>query len=251
MILSSQQNRIQGFLAAGHVCPVMGYEEYEAIAARYRVPIVTADTKVVDRGKGDDIFINTAGIGLVPNGIHMSPTMIQPGDVILLSGDLGFHGVAVLSVREGLTFACDVTSDSAPLHEVVGELIQRGIEVHCLRDLTRGGLASALNELAGVAKVGMAIDESTIPVMEPVRGACELLGIDPLYVANEGRFVAMMPQSQAEVALAVMRRHAVSSKAARIGSTIDRQSSPVVLRTVVGTHRILDLVSGEQLRRIR
>lgn len=214
------------------------------------VSIVTGDTKVVDRGKGDGIFINTAGVGLVPSGIRIAPTLTQPGDAILVSGDLGSHGVAVLSVREGLMFAGDVTSDSAPLHDVVGDLIESGIEIHCLRDLTRGGLASALNELAVAAKVGMAIDESAVPVLEPVRGACELLGLDPLYVANEGRFVAMVPESQAETALAVMRRHAVSGQAARIGNVTDRHAPPVVLRTVLGTHRILDLLSGEQLPRI-
>jgi hydrogenase expression/formation protein HypE len=214
------------------------------------VSIVTGDTKVVDRGKGDGIFINTAGVGLVPSGVRVLPTLIQPGDAILVSGDLGSHGVAVLSVREGLTFAGDVRSDSAPLHDVVADLIKSGIAIHCMRDLTRGGLASALNELAIAATVGMAIDESTIPVQEPVRGACELLGLDPLYVANEGRFVAMVPESQAEAALAVMRRHAVAGKAACIGSVTDRQSPPVVLRTVVGTNRILDLLSGEQLPRI-
>jgi hydrogenase expression/formation protein HypE len=214
------------------------------------VAIVTGDTKVVDKGKGDGIFINTAGIGVVPSGVTVSPQRVVPGDAILVSGDLGSHGVAVLSVREGLTFAGDVTSDSAPLHDVVGDLIENGIDIHCLRDLTRGGLASALNELAVTAKVGMAIDESAVPMQEPVRGACELLGLDPLYVANEGRFVAMVPQSQAEAALAVMRRHAVSGNAARIGTVTERHAPPVVLRTVVGTHRILDLLSGEQLPRI-
>jgi hydrogenase expression/formation protein HypE len=214
------------------------------------VSIVTGDTKVVDRGKGDGIFINTSGVGLVPNGVRVLPTLTQPGDAILVSGDLGSHGVAVLSVREGLSFAGDVTSDSAPLHEVVGDLIESGIEIHCLRDLTRGGLASVLNELAVAAKVGMAVDEAAIPVSEPVRGACELLGLDPLYVANEGRFVALVPELQAEAALAVMHRHAVSGKAARIGVVTDRHAPPVVLRTVLGTHRILDLLSGEQLPRI-
>ncbi|MBH0193882.1 MAG: hydrogenase expression/formation protein HypE [Nitrospira sp.] len=214
------------------------------------VSIVTGDTKVVDRGKGDGIFINTAGVGLVPSGVRVLPTLIRPGDAILVSGDLGSHGVAVLSVREGLAFAGDVTSDSAPLHDVVGDLIESGIGIHCLRDLTRGGLASALNELAVAAKVGMMVEEAVIPVSEPVRGACELLGLDPLYVANEGRFVAMVPESQAEAALALMRCHAVSGKAARIGTVTERHAPPLVLRTVVGTHRVLDLISGEQLPRI-
>lgn len=214
------------------------------------VPIVTGDTKVVDRGKGDGIFINTAGVGLVPDGVRVLPTLIQPGDAILVSGDLGSHGVAVLSVREGLTFSGNIESDSAPLHRVVADLIESGIDIHCLRDLTRGGLASVLNELASTAKVGIVIKESTVPVSEPVRGACELLGLDPLYVANEGRFVAMVPAAQAETALTVMRRHKAASQAAHIGVVTDRKPSMVVLRTVVGTHRVLDLLSGEQLPRI-
>ncbi|OYT18043.1 MAG: hydrogenase expression/formation protein HypE [Nitrospira sp. UW-LDO-01] len=214
------------------------------------VPIVTGDTKVVDRGKGDGIFINTSGVGLVPKGVRVLPTLIEPGDAILVSGDLGSHGVAVLSVREGLTFNGDIESDSAPLHHVVADLIDNGIEIHCLRDITRGGLASVLNELATTAKVGVAVDEAAIPVSEPVRGACELLGLDPLYVANEGRFVAMVPASQAEAALAVMRRHKAASQAASIGTVMDRSAPPVVLRTVLGTQRILDLLSGEQLPRI-
>ena len=214
------------------------------------VPIVTGDTKVVDRGKGDGIFINTSGVGLVPTGVCVLPTLIQSGDAILVSGDLGSHGVAVLSVREGLTFDGPIESDSAPLHHIVADLIDSGIEIHCLRDLTRGGLASVLNELAVAAAVGMTVDESAIPVSEPVRGACELLGLDPLYVANEGRFVAMVPASQAETALAVMRRHKVARQAASIGTVTDRSAPPVVLRTVLGTQRILDLLSGEQLPRI-
>lgn len=215
-----------------------------------RVPIVTGDTKVVDRGKGDGIFINTSGVGLVPTGVRVLPTLIQPGDAILVSGDLGSHGVAVLSVREGLTFSGNVVSDSTPLHCIVADLIDSGIEIHCLRDLTRGGLAGVLNELAVAAKVGMMVEESVIPVSEPVRGACELLGLDPLYVANEGRFVATVPASQVEAALAVMRRHGAASQADHIGMVTDREPPMVVLRTVVGTHRVLDLLSGEQLPRI-
>ncbi|MCP9464464.1 MAG: hydrogenase expression/formation protein HypE [Nitrospira sp.] len=214
------------------------------------VSIVTGDTKVVDRGKGDGIFINTAGIGLVPDGVHISPQSVRPGDAVLLSGDLGCHGVAVLSVREGLSFAGAVQSDSAPVHSVVEDLIASGVEIHCLRDLTRGGLASALNEIAQAAGAGIVIDETAIPILDPVRGACELLGLDSLYVANEGRFVAVVPASQVEPTLAVMRRHGVSERAALIGSVTDRRSPPVVLQTVVGTNRILDLLSGEQLPRI-
>lgn len=214
------------------------------------VAIVTGDTKVVDKGKGDGIFINTAGIGVVPRGVKIGPQQIAPGDAVLVSGDLGSHGVAVLSVREGLSFAGNIVSDSAPLHDVVGDLIENGIDIHCMRDLTRGGLASVLNELAVSAKVGMAVEESVIPVLEPVRGACELLGLDPLYVANEGRFVAFVPEAQADHALGIMRRHAVAKAAVRAGVVTGRESSTVVLKTVLGTHRILDLLSGEQLPRI-
>ena len=214
------------------------------------VPIVTGDTKVVDRGKGDGIFINTSGVGLVPNGVRVLPRLIQPGDAILVSGDLGSHGVAVLSVREGLTFDSKIESDSAPLHHIVADLIESGIDIHCLRDLTRGGLASVLNELATAAKIGMTVEESAIPVSEPVRGACELLGLDPLYVANEGRFVAMVPAQQAEAALTMMRRHKAATLADHVGTVTDRDPATVVLQTVIGTHRILDLLSGEQLPRI-
>jgi hydrogenase expression/formation protein HypE len=214
------------------------------------VQVVTGDTKVVDRGKGDGIFINTAGIGVVPAGVRIGPQEVQPGDRILLSGDLGSHGLAVMSVREGLRFTGDIESDSAPLHRVVQDLMESGAHIHCLRDLTRGGLASALNELAAGANVGMTIEEHLIPVRESVRGACELLGLDPLYVANEGRFVAFVPEAHVEEGLAAMRRHTVAHQAAQIGIVTAENPSLVVLRTVLGTHRILDLLSGEQLPRI-
>ncbi len=204
------------------------------------VAIVTGDTKVVDKGKGDGIFINTAGIGVVPPGVNIGPKQIVPGDAILVSGDLGSHGVAVLSVREG-------SSDSAPLHRVVAHLIAAGIEIHCLRDLTRGGLASALNEIASASGTTLSIDERAIAVQNEVQGACEVLGLDPLYVANEGRFVAFVPKADAERALVIMRNHAVARKASLVGEAGSRGSSPVVLKTVLGTHRILDLLSGEHL----
>ena len=214
------------------------------------VSIVTGDTKVVDKGKGDGLFINTAGIGVVPSGVVVAPQQILPGDAILVSGDVGSHGVAVLSVRENLSFSADIVSDSAPLHRVVADLIADGIEIHCLRDLTRGGLASALNEIASAAGVKLSIDERAIPIRGAVQGACELLGLDPLYVANEGRFVAFVPEAQADRAVAVMRAHVVAAEAIRIGEVGGRESPLVVLKTVLGTHRILDLLSGEQLPRI-
>jgi hydrogenase expression/formation protein HypE len=214
------------------------------------VSIVTGDTKVVDRGKGDGIFINTAGIGIVPAGVTIGPQRVAPGDAILLSGDLGSHGVAVLSMREGLSFTGDIVSDSAPLQGVVADLIESGVEVHCLRDLTRGGLASALNEIASATGVMLSIDERTIPVRNEVQGACEVLGLDPLYVANEGRFVAFVPKADAERALAILRAHAVARAASLVGEVCRNESPAVVLKTVLGTHRFLDLLSGEQLPRI-
>jgi hydrogenase expression/formation protein HypE len=214
------------------------------------VSIVTGDTKVVDKGKGDGVFINTAGIGIVPPGVMVGPQRVLSGDAILVSGDLGSHGVAVLSMRESLSFAGDIASDSAPLHRVVADLIANGIEIHCLRDLTRGGLASALNEIASAAGVKLSIDERAIPIRDEVQGACELLGLDPLYVANEGRFVAFVPEAQADHALAVMRGHEVAKEAVRVGEVDGHELSIVVLKTVLGTHRILDLLSGEQLPRI-
>ena len=214
------------------------------------VSIVTGDTKVVDRGKGDGIFINTAGIGLVPPGVSIGPHRVTPGDAILVSGDLGAHGVAVLSRREGLSFAGDIASDSAPLHEVVEDLIEAGVDIHCLRDLTRGGLASALNEIASASGTNLLIDEGAIPVRNEVQGACELLGLDPLYVANEGRFVAFVPRMDVQRALTVMHNHAVARDASLVGEVGGGENQTVVLKTVLGTHRILDLLSGEQLPRI-
>jgi hydrogenase expression/formation protein HypE len=182
--------------------------------------------------------------------VKIGPRQIVPGDAILVSGDLGLHGVAVLSVREGLSFAGNIASDSAPLHRVVADLIAAGVEIHCLRDLTRGGLASALNEIASASGMKLSIDERAIPGQNEVQGACEVLGLDPLYVANEGRFVAFVPRADAERALTVMRNHAVAHKASLVGEVGSSGSSPVVLKTVLGTHRILDLLSGEQLPRI-
>ncbi len=214
------------------------------------VQLVTGDTKVVDRGKGDGLFVNTAGIGAVPPGVTVGPRRVRPGDRILLSGDLGAHGIAVLSVREGLAFSGEIHSDSAPLNGIVEDLVRSGIDVHCLRDLTRGGLASALNEIATTARVGMIVEERAIPVRDPVRGACEVLGLDPLYVANEGRFVAFVPPADAETALTVMRRHAGAREASDIGQVTATDAHTVVLRTLLDTHRIIDLLTGEQLPRI-
>ena len=218
------------------------------------VQIVCGDTKVVDRGKGDQIFINTTGLGIIPESVNIGSHRLMKGDRIIVSGDLGAHGLAVLSQREGLEFSGDLVSDSAPLHTVIADLLSHHIPIHCLRDLTRGGLASALNELATAAQLTMTIEESQIPISEPVRGACEILGLDPLYVANEGRFVMFLPPADVEKALSLLHKHSVSQKAVDIGEIQFTQSTPqhalVILQTLYGTHRILDLLSGEQLPRI-
>ena len=228
-------------------------ESMATTAAACGVGIVCGDTKVVDRGKGDQIFINTAGIGTIRSDTDIGPHRMTPGDRIIVSGDLGSHGVAVLSVREGLEFSGNIRSDSAPLHSVITALLDQGIDIHCLRDLTRGGLASAVNELATTAHVNISLKESQIPVSEPVRGACEILGLDPLYVANEGRFVLFLPPREVPKALAILQDHSVTENAVLVGevhSPDSPESSHVTLQTSFGTSRILDLLSGEQLPRI-
>lgn len=217
-------------------------------AAAAGVRLVTGDTKVVDRGKADGCYINTSGVGAVRRPV--SPAQVQPGDAILISGDLGTHGIAILSVREGLEFEAPIRSDTAPLWEPVRALFDAGIDVHCLRDLTRGGLSSALNEIAQARGLSMRIDETAVPVSSPVRGACELLGLDPLYVANEGRFVAFVPEPQADLAVAVLRARPVSGQAGRIGIVQADPAARVTVRSRIGGTRILDMISGEQLPRI-
>lgn len=227
---------------------VVGSMREAARAAGVR--IVTGDTKVVDRGKGDGIFITTAGIGVVPAHLDVAPRRVAPGDAVLVSGDLGRHGIAILSVREGLEFAMNLQSDCAPLSDLVADLAELGPAIHCLRDLTRGGLAAALNEIAADAGVGIELDEASIPISETVAGACELLGLDPLYVANEGRLAAFLPEAAAERALAIMRRHAVAAGAAIIGRVTERNPGVVQVRGPIGGGRIVDLLSGEQMPRI-
>ena len=221
-----------------------------AAARIANVPIVTGDTKVVDKGKGDGLFVNTAGIGVVIAPKPVSPESVRPGDAVLVSGDLGAHGIAILSVRGGLEFEGAVSSDTAPLWPAVEALFEAGIEVHCLRDLTRGGLSSALNEIAAVAQLRITVDEVLIPVSDIVRGACELLGLDPLYVANEGRFVAFVPESDASRALEILRSLDVSAGAVRAGTVYEDSCGIVTLRSRVGGNRVLDMLSGEQLPRI-
>jgi hydrogenase expression/formation protein HypE len=212
--------------------------------------IVTGDTKVVDRGKGDGIFINTAGIGVVEHGLTIAPQSVQPGDAILLSGDIGRHGIAVMSAREGLAFESSIASDSAPLFEPVQALLRAGLDVHCLRDLTRGGLSSALVEIAEASTLRFDIDEQSIAVRDDVGSACEILGLDPLYVANEGRFVAFVPARQAERARELLVSHPLCRNAAIIGNAGVGAPARVVMRTRLGTERVIDMLSGEQLPRI-
>ncbi|MCS6804988.1 MAG: hydrogenase expression/formation protein HypE [Blastocatellia bacterium] len=215
-----------------------------------QVQLVTGDTKVVDKGKGDGIFINTAGIGVIEHDLVIAPASVRPGDVVLLNGDIGRHGIAIMAVREGLAFESEIESDSAPLADLVMTLLHAGIEIHCLRDLTRGGLASAVVEIAEAAGIEIALDEAVIPVREDVQGACEILGFDPLYVANEGRFIAFVAARDAERALALMRSHPLGAQASIIGRVTQHASGRVTMRSKIGASRIVDMLSGEQLPRI-
>ena len=216
------------------------------------VQIVTGDTKVVDRGSADKLFINTAGVGLVPPGVAIAGDKAQPGDAILLNGTIGDHGMTIMTQREGLQFASPLQSDCAPLNGLVADLLEAlpPGSVRCLRDPTRGGLATALNELAARSQVGVEIDEEALPVREPVRAACELLGLDPLYVANEGKFVAIVAQEAAHLALAALRSHRYGREAAIIGRVKESHPGRVVLRTALGARRLVDMLVGEQLPRI-
>lgn len=214
------------------------------------VQLVTGDTKVVDRGKGDGIYVNPAGIGIVQATRPIAPTSVKPGDLILLSGDIGRHGIAIMAVREGLAFETAIESDCASVAPLVLTLMEAGIEIHCLRDLTRGGLASALVEIAETARLHVGINETAIPVREDVRGACEILGFDPLYVANEGRFVAFIASHDAERALTLMRSHPLGTSASLIGAVTMDPPGLVTMRSSIGAARIVDMLSGEQLPRI-
>jgi hydrogenase expression/formation protein HypE len=219
-------------------------------AQRCGAQIITGDTKVVDKGKGDGLFINTAGIGVIEHPPIIAPGSVRPGDAVLVSGDLGRHGMAIMAVREGLQFESAIESDSAPVHEIVLELLNAGIEIHCLRDLTRGGLASALNEIAEGAGGRIEIVEKSVPVREDVHAACEMLGLDPLHVACEGRFIAIVAGKDAERALQIMSRHAIGAGSAIIGKVVESSAPLVTLKSAIGANRILDMPSGEQLPRI-
>jgi hydrogenase expression/formation protein HypE len=222
----------------------------QAAAHEAGVQLITGDTKVVDRGKGDQIFINTSGIGIVEAGVEISPRRAQVGDKILINGPIAVHGIAIMSVREGLEFETEIASDTAPLNGLVGEIFAATKNVHVLRDPTRGGVTSALVEIAEAASVGIRLEEANIPISEEVKGACEILGLDPLYVANEGKLLAIVPPNEAEKVLAAMRSHPLGRDAATIGEVVDEHSAMVTMKTRVGGTRIVDMLSGEQLPRI-
>jgi hydrogenase expression/formation protein HypE len=214
------------------------------------VTLVTGDTKVVDRGKGDGVYITTSGIGLVPPGRALSIHNARPGDRILVSGTLGDHGIAILSVREGLEFETVLESDTAPLASLAEAMLQACPAIRCMRDPTRGGLSSALNELAAASSVGVKLDETAIPIRAEVRGACEMLGLDPLYVANEGKLMAVVPAEDAGRVLEAMRAHPLGENAADIGEIVADHSGLVILRSLVGGERVVTMLAGEQLPRI-
>jgi hydrogenase expression/formation protein HypE len=230
-------------------------ESMRAMAAEAGVQFVTGDTKVVDRGKGDQIFINTTGIGIIPPGVNISADRAQPGDAILLSGYLGDHGMAIMSQREGLEFEGAIESDCASLHTLVDAMLAADPNtspdfLHCLRDPTRGGAATTLNEIAKRARVGMLLQESSIPVRESVRGACEVLGLDPLYVANEGKLIAIVRADMADAVLARMRAHPLGRDATLIGKVVADHPGMVLMKTEIGGTRVLDVMFSEQLPRI-
>jgi hydrogenase expression/formation protein HypE len=221
-------------------------------AAKANVKLVTGDTKVVDKGKGDGVFVNTSGIGLIEANVKgtIGPASVQAGDAVIVSGDLGRHGIAILSVREGLEFESPILSDTDCVWPAIEALLNAGIEVHCLRDLTRGGLATTLNEIAADRNICIKLEESLIPVEETVQSACEILGLDPLYVANEGRFAVFVPQAQADKALDIMKKVPVSNGSVRVGTVEDSPGRTVVLQSRIGGNRVVDMLSGEQLPRI-
>jgi hydrogenase expression/formation protein HypE len=221
-----------------------------AAAVEADVRVVAGDTKVVDRGHGDGVYINTTGVGVVPDGVSIGPTLAQPGDAVLVSGPIGMHGVAVLSVRDGLEFGTEIRSDCQPVTSLVTDMLDAGIDVHVLRDPTRGGVAAVLNEIAASSKVGVRIVERSIPVPDDVRAACGFLGLDPLVVANEGKLVAFVAEADAERALEVLRANPRGAGATRIGTVVDDHPGVVVAQTGIGGTRVVDLPLGEQLPRI-
>jgi hydrogenase expression/formation protein HypE len=214
------------------------------------VQIVTGDTKVVEKGKGDGLFVNTTGIGSVAFGVEMSSDRARPGDKVLLSGSIGDHGIAILAQREGLEFESAIESDSAALHTLVSDMLASAKDIRCMRDPTRGGLSSALNEIAAQSRVGIELDETAIPVRDEVKGACEMLGLDPLYVANEGKLIAVVDRDSSATLLKAMRNHPLGSESRVIGTVTKSDPGMVTMRTQLGTTRIVDMLAGDQLPRI-
>jgi hydrogenase expression/formation protein HypE len=229
----------------GRIAEAMG-----AAARAAGVKLVTGDTKVVDSGSGDGVYINTTGVGVVPDGVDVHPRRATVGDAVLISGDIGVHGIAVMSCREGLEFGTTVASDTAPLHGLVAAMLATGADVHVLRDPTRGGVAASLNEIAKAAGVGVELVERDLPIPPEVQDACSLLGLDPLQVANEGKLLGFVPAEQAEAVLAAMRAHPYGGGARRIGTVVDEHPGMVVARTALGGTRVVNLPIGEQLPRI-
>jgi hydrogenase expression/formation protein HypE len=246
------------FLAAAFILEEgLALEDLQRVVASMReacdaagVALVTGDTKVVDRGKGDQVFITTTGIGFVPEGRSLSIRNAKPGDRILVSGTLGDHGIAIMSVREGIEFETVLESDTAPLAGLTEAMLQACPSIRCMRDPTRGGLSSALNELAAASQVGVRLEESAIPVRPEVHAACEMLGLDPLYVANEGKLIAVVPPQDTDRVLEVMRSHPLGRHAALIGEVMARPAGLVLMRSLVGGERVVTMLAGEQLPRI-
>jgi hydrogenase expression/formation protein HypE len=234
-------------LPIADLCRVV--DSMRAAAAECRVQIVTGDTKVVNRGKGDKLFITTTGLGIIEKPVNISANQAHPGDKVILSGTIGEHGMAIMSQREHLEFEGNIQSDTAPLHKLIAAMLDVTQEIHCLRDPTRGGVATTLNEIAASSGVGIEIDEKSIPVREDVRGACEILGLDPLYVANEGKLLAIVAPGAATAVLERMREHARGRDAAVIGEVVTAHTR-VLLKTAIGGRRIVDTLFGEQLPRI-
>jgi len=225
-------------------------ESVARAAARAGVNVVTGDTKVVGRGAADGLFVNTSGIGLVAPGVAVAADRAAAGDVVILSGPIGLHGIAVMSIREGLDFEVEIESDTQPLNALVAAIVAACPEVRVLRDPTRGGLASALNEIAAASRVGIELREETIPIPGPVRAACEMLGLDPLHVANEGKLVAIVPAHAAAAVVAAMRAVDAGAGAVEIGRVVADHPAMVTMKTIVGSQRIVDMLVGEQLPRI-
>ena len=259
----SMRGAVPRYLSAGFIIeegfPLADLERVVDSMARTAqeagVAIVAGDTKIVNRGAADKLFINTAGVGLVPAGVDVGANRVPPGDAVLVSGPVGDHGMAIMTQREGLRFQSPLISDCAPLNGLVAAMLAAAPgaatgAVHCLRDATRGGLATVLVEVADSSQVGIEVVETVIPVREPVRAACELLGLDPLYVANEGTLAAFVAPDAAEAVLAAMRAHPHGRKAVRIGQTMSEHPGRVALRTALGVRRVLDMLTGEQLPRI-